>query len=120
MRTSGNSVMAKFAEASKDTNRFQALYRLKHAALKQGLRRGSGQLSALIHRSAWNRISANFTFKAFCELRIDVLRSLRSAAKEIDEAIGLRAKEMGCVDAFSGDPMLSHALSGLSPGRRHP
>jgi hypothetical protein len=53
MRTSGNSVMAKFAEASKDTNRFQALYRLKHAALKQGLRRGSGQLSALIHRSAW-------------------------------------------------------------------
>jgi hypothetical protein len=52
-RTSENSVTAKFAEASKDTNRFHALYRLKHAALKQGLRRGSGQLSALIHRSAW-------------------------------------------------------------------
>src|SRR5215212_59324 len=40
-------------EGSKDTNRFQALYRPEHAALKQGLRRGSGQLSALIHRGAW-------------------------------------------------------------------
>src|SRR5919107_4709154 len=43
-------------DGSKDTNRFQALYRLKHAALKQGLRRGSGQLRALIHRSAWKGI----------------------------------------------------------------
>ena len=46
--------------------------------------------------------------------------SLRSAAKEIDEEIRLRAKEMGCADALSGDLNLSHALSGLSPGRRHP
>jgi hypothetical protein len=47
-------------ESSKDTNRFQALYRLKHAALKQGLRRGSGQLSALIQRSAWKLNSRKF------------------------------------------------------------
>src|SRR5215203_1365696 len=47
-------------EGSKDTNRFQALYRPEHAALKQGLRRGSGRLSALIHRGAWNRNSRKF------------------------------------------------------------
>ena len=72
----------------------------------------------------------------FCELRVDGVlgslrsaalegtllgSSLRSAAKEIDEEIRLRAKEMGCLDALSGDPKLSHALSGFSPGRRrHP
>ena len=56
-------------ESSKDTNRFQALYRPEHAALKQGLRRGSGQLSALIHRSAWKGNSANFALTAFSELR---------------------------------------------------
>src|SRR5215211_1638046 len=66
-------------EGSKDTNRFQALYRPEHAALKQGLRRGSGQLSALIHRGAWNRNSANFAFWAFCEVRrYGVLRSCSS------------------------------------------
>src|SRR5829696_2378507 len=48
-------------DGSKDTNRFQALYRLEHAAPNQGLRRGSGQLSALIHRSAWNGRSRRFT-----------------------------------------------------------
>src|ERR687893_2340296 len=47
-------------DGSKDTNRFQVLYRLKHAALKQGLRRGSGQLRALIHRSAWKGNSQKF------------------------------------------------------------
>src|SRR5215203_2194792 len=54
-------------EGSKDTNRFQALYRPEHAALKQGLRRGSGQLSALIHRGAWNRNSAKFAITEFSQ-----------------------------------------------------
>src|SRR5215217_1872623 len=47
-------------EGSKDTKRFQALYRPEHVALKQGLRRGSGQLSALIHPSAWKGNSRKF------------------------------------------------------------
>src|SRR5215217_4074311 len=68
-------------DASKDTNRFQALYRPEHAALKQSLRRGSGQLAALIHRSAWNRNSANFAFWGFSEVSLyGVLRSSTRAA----------------------------------------
>src|ERR671920_2238593 len=50
-------------DGNKDTNRFQAPYRLEHAAPKQGLRRGYGQLSALIQRSAWKGNSAKLNFR---------------------------------------------------------
>jgi hypothetical protein len=50
-------------------------------------------LLALIHRSAWNRNSANFAFWGFCEVRIlGILRSWTSAKRSSRRFAHLRSR----------------------------